>query len=95
MIELKLPLKHRYGLHARPSQVIATAAMKYESDIVLKWKDEEVDAKSVLGLISLGIPAESTLEFRIDGEDEQQAAQEIEQLVAVNFGLEEPKKTED
>lgn len=92
MIELKLPLKHRYGLHARPSQVIASAAMKYESDIVLKWKGEEVDAKSVLGLISLGIPADSTLEFRIEGEDEKSAAEKIERLVAINFGLEEAQK---
>lgn len=89
MIRLSVPLTHKYGLHARPSGLLAALACKYQSSVVILWQGEENDAKSVINLLTLGMQAGSTMEFVIDGPDEQEAAQAIEKLVSENFGLPE------
>jgi phosphocarrier protein len=89
MIKLSVPLKNRYGLHARPSQVLAATAAKFSSEVTIEWHGERLDAKSVLNLISLGIRSGNDLAFIIEGTDEVEAANEIEMLVVANFGLQE------
>ena len=56
-------------------------ASRYQSSITIKSNDSEVNGKSILGILSLGLGAGSKFELIVDGEDEQEAAEKLETLV--------------
>ena len=89
MTEAKVILTHKYGLHARPSQLLASTALKYKSSVEILWQNEKLSAKSVLNLISLGIPKGSELHLFFDGEDEEVAKEAIIALIKRNFDFNE------
>lgn len=89
MIEKELTVNHRFGLHGRPSLRLAEAASKFESDVEVVFEGDRVDAKSVLNLISLGVPCGGRMKFIVDGPDEVEAIEELVSLVERNFDLED------
>ena len=89
MVEKKLILKNKLGLHARAAAKLVQVAEQFKSDIKIMKDNVEADGKSILGVLLLAAPVGSELLFRIDGEDEQQAIEAIEQLIEDKFGEEE------
>ncbi len=89
MIEKKLTLKNKLGLHARAAAKLVQVAEQYKSDIKILKDNVEADGKSILGVLLLAAPVGSELIFRIDGEDEEQAIKAIEELIEDKFGEEE------
>ncbi|HEY8910962.1 MAG TPA: HPr family phosphocarrier protein [Desulfosporosinus sp.] len=81
MITKEITITNGSGLHARPASLWVQMASGYQSSIIIKANDSEVNGKSILGILSLGLGAGSKFELIVDGEDEQEAAEKLEALV--------------
>lgn len=86
MLEKKLIIKNKFGLHARPAAVMVQTASKFKSKIKIVKDSQEVDGKSIMGLMTLAANAGSTITLLADGDDEIQALQALEQLIESGFG---------
>ncbi len=86
-LEKKLRVQNRYGLHARASTRLAQVAQSYQSSISLAREscDRTVDAKSVLGILSLGAEHGEVVRIRIEGEDAQLAMAAVCELFHNKF----------
>lgn len=89
MAQRTVDLVNRLGLHARAAAKLVHLTSRFSSQISVRHDEEEVNGKSILGLLLLAAPCGSTLTFTADGEDEQQALDAIQELVAGRFGEEE------
>ena len=81
MLEEKLMILNNTGLHARPAAQFVEKASSYKSDIYIEYKGEEVNAKSILGLMSLGLNQGSTFTLRVKGDDEKLALMDLKRFV--------------
>lgn len=89
MVESKILVKHKVGLHARPASMFVQTANKFESEITVRnvsTHGEPVDAKSILMVLTLGVVENHEIELCADGADEQQAIDSLSELVRNNFG---------
>lgn len=69
------------GLHARPATVAVNAASKFKSEVKITYKGRSVNMKSIMGVMSLGIPTQSDVTISCEGEDEDVAAKTIEEVL--------------
>ena len=74
------------GLHARPCHAIASLAQKFQSQLRVACGDVEVDGRSILELMTLCAPCESTLTFRAEGADAEELVRRVTVLVEDGFG---------
>jgi len=88
VVERRLEIVNRLGLHARAAAKLVHLASRFRSRVALSSGDEEVDAKSILGILLLAAAQGSSLTLRCDGEDEAEALAAIADLVAGGFGEE-------
>jgi phosphotransferase system HPr (HPr) family protein len=88
MLEANVKIINQLGLHARAAAQVVRAASKFKSRIKLIRADNAVfaDAKSILSVLTLAAAKGTRLKIEIDGEDEQEALQTIENLFAGGFG---------
>ena len=86
MIKEKITLQNETGLHARPAGELAKLAATFKSDINLNVNGKTVSAKSILGIMSLGIKAKTEIEIECNGEDEKEAMTEILKAFENKFG---------
>ena len=77
MISKTTILKNQDGLHARPAGELAKLASTFKCDINLNVNGKTVSAKSILGIMSLGIKASTEIEIECDGEDEEKALEGV------------------
>lgn len=82
----KVILKNESGIHARPASEIVKIASKYQSTINLIANGKQINAKSILNIMSAGIKSSSEIEIQCDGIDEEMAIQELETAFNNNFG---------
>ncbi len=85
MITKELEIQNRLGLHARAAAKLVHTAARFSSDVKVRKGDEEVDAKSILGVLLLAAPKGSTIIVTADGSDEQDALRSIEELFDAKF----------
>ena len=85
MIEKILTVQNRAGIHARPAAIIAQTANKFQSEVILAHEDTEVNAKSIMGVITMAAGYNTTLVLHADGPDESEAASVIEELFNSRF----------
>jgi phosphocarrier protein HPr len=87
-IERSVEISNKFGLHARASTRLAQLAKQFQSSIRLSRtdNDEEVDAKSILGILTLGAERGQTLRIKATGEDAHAAMDALVELVRQNFG---------
>jgi len=83
--EATLTLKNRLGLHARAAAKLVQAASSFDSKVSLTRDGEEVDGKSILGLLLLAAGKGTPLLVRVDGKDEEQALAALRDLVDRKF----------
>ena len=81
----KLKITNRYGLHARPATDFAQAAAGFESNVTVKYDDEEADGKSVMELMMLAATQGTEIEIMCSGPDAQDALSHLAELVARGF----------
>lgn len=84
-----MEIKNKLGLHARAAAKLVHTAARFKSDIKLRKGDEEVDAKSILGILLLAAGRGSVLTVKADGEDEREALDAIEKLIEAKFDEQE------
>ena len=85
MIERAIEIKNKLGLHARAAAKLVHTAAKYKSDIKVRKGDEEVDGKSILGILLLAAGRGTTIVLKADGPDERDALEAIESLIDAKF----------
>jgi phosphocarrier protein HPr len=69
------------GIHARPATLLVSTASKFKSDVKLEYKEKQVNLKSIMGVMSLGIPSGAAIKIFADGEDAQETIQALEELM--------------
>ena len=74
------------GLHARPSALLVQTASKFKSDIGITKDGREVNAKSMLGVMTLAAEMGSTLIIRANGPDEDKAIDALVRIFELRFG---------
>jgi phosphocarrier protein len=86
MIEKQFVIKNKVGLHARPASKFVQLASKFKCLITVTHGSCEVNAKSILGVLTLGANQGSTITIRADGAEAVEAIAELSTLVDSNFG---------
>ena len=86
MIKKTARIVNKLGLHARPSAMLVTAASKYNSEVFFTKNGLRVNGKSILGVMMLAAEMGSELLIEVDGPDEEQALNEILQVIESKFG---------
>ena len=69
------------GLHARPATVAVNVASKFKREVKVAYKGRTVNMKSIMGVMSLGIPTQSEITVSCEGEDEEVAVKTIEDVL--------------
>jgi phosphocarrier protein len=85
MTEREITVRNRAGIHARPAALIVQTASKFEATVMLRKDDEEINAKSIMGIITLGAGYNTTLMVSAEGDDEVEAVDEISRLFENRF----------
>ena len=87
MVERIVTVRNRAGIHARPAALIAQTANRFKSEISLDKDSATVNAKSIMGVITLAAAYNTTLTLRVEGTDESEAeaAAAIEKLFESKF----------
>ena len=85
MIEKILTVRNRAGIHARPAALIAQTSNKFASEITLEKDSITVNAKSIMGVITMAAGYNTTLTLKVEGADEQAASDAIFNLFESKF----------
>ena len=85
MITRDVTIQNNVGLHARPATFFIQKANSYKSEIKIEKDDRRVNAKSLLGVLSLGIIKGMTETLIADGPDEEEALDGLSELIATGI----------
>ena len=85
MQKFNYTIKDEIGLHARPAGKLSALCKSYESEIVIKKNDKEVNGTKLMMLMSLGIKNGDTVTVEISGSDEERAYKEIKAFFEENL----------
>lgn len=86
MTQQQVMITNKLGLHARAAAKLVHTASTYDAEIYVGTENEEVNAKSILGILTLAATKGTPLHVRADGSDEVEAVAAIVQLFADKFG---------
>jgi phosphocarrier protein HPr len=86
MVEKIYTVTAETGIHARPATVLVQSASKYNAEVSLEYSGKRVNLKSIMGVMSLGIPQGSYIKIIAYGEDEDLALDGIEETL-ISEGL--------
>ena len=85
MVSREVTIKNNVGLHARPATFFIQKANSFKSSIWVEREDRRINAKSLLGVLSLGIVGGTQIDIIADGSDEQEAVDSLVALVESGF----------
>lgn len=85
MIEHEIEIKNKLGLHARAAAKLVHTAARFRCDIKIRKGDEEVDGKSILGILLLAAGRGTMITIKANGDDEAEAVEAIEKLIDAKF----------
>jgi phosphocarrier protein HPr len=85
LINREIEIKNKLGLHARAAAKLVHTAARFKSDIKIRKGDEEVDGKSILGILLLAAGRGTTIFVKADGPDERDALDAVEKLIEDKF----------
>lgn len=80
-VKKKLIVKNKQGLHARPAALFVQIANKFDSRITVRRDDEEVNGKSIMGILMLGAEQGSQIMIEVEGHDAESAMEELEKII--------------
>ena len=81
----ELLVQNKMGIHARPAAMIVRVTNKFKSEVLVEKDEEQVNGKSIMGLMMLAAAKGSTVKFIVTGEDAPQLLIELEALFAKKF----------
>lgn len=85
MKTVQYTIKDELGIHARPAGMLVKEAAQFKSDIKIAGPNKEVDAKRIMGVMSMGVKKGDTVKLTIEGADEAQAAEALEKFLQENL----------
>ncbi|MBE2218154.1 MAG: HPr family phosphocarrier protein [Ignavibacteria bacterium] len=86
MIEKKVKIVNKAGMHTRPASAIVKIASKYRSDFYIVKNNFRINGKSIIGVMTLAAEQGSELTLELDGEDEEKASAELVKFFEDGFG---------
>lgn len=84
----EIPIVNRLGLHARPAAMFVRIASRHRCEVWVAKEGEEVNGKSIMGLMMLAAGQGSKLQIRCEGVDADKALEELEELIKSRFNEE-------
>lgn len=85
MLSQKVTILNKLGLHARASALLSDTAIKFQSSIIMQFKGRDVDAKSILDVMTMGGVQGNDVDLIISGPDEERALHTIAELFNNKF----------
>lgn len=82
MISKEITIRLENGLEARPVAMLVQVASQYDSSVYLEAEDKKVNAKSIMGMMSLGLDTGEKVTVVVDGSDEEAALEGIEKYLS-------------
>ncbi|MCI9122667.1 MAG: HPr family phosphocarrier protein [Eubacterium sp.] len=86
MISQKITIQNQSGLHARPAAILAQAAGKCDSDVRILYGNKNIQAKSILNIMSAAIKCGTEVEIQCDGATEEEDMKTIISLIESGLG---------
>jgi phosphocarrier protein HPr len=86
LVNKEIEIINKLGLHARAAAKLVSLASKFSSEVQLRKNNQEVNAKSIMGVMMLAASQGTRLELSVSGEDEQEALDAIIELINDRFG---------
>ncbi|MDD6208585.1 MAG: HPr family phosphocarrier protein [Clostridiales bacterium] len=83
MLSEKMKIMIPTGLEARPVALLVQVASQYDSNIYVQYEEKRVNAKSIMGMMSLGLSAGEEVTVTANGDDEAEAMKHIEQYLSM------------
>jgi phosphocarrier protein len=84
-VEKEVTIVNRLGLHARPAAMFVRVASRYRAEVWVEKEGENVNGKSIMGLMMLAAGQGSKLQIRCEGPDADRVLQELEELIQSKF----------
>lgn len=81
MISEKVTILNETGLHARPASVFVNTAAKFKSELMIQKGEKQVNAKSILAVLSLGISKGTEITILAQGPDEEEAVSKLTEII--------------
>lgn len=85
MISEKVTIINETGLHARPASIFVNMAAKFKSELMVQKGEKQVNAKSILAVLSLGISKGTEITISAQGPDEEEAVSKLVELIQLKF----------
>lgn len=85
MVQKEIVVQNQVGLHARPATFFIQKANEFKSTIWISREERKVNAKSLLGVLSLGIIKDTVVTIAAEGIDEEEAVSSLVELIDTNF----------
>lgn len=83
LLTKKLTVKNKQGLHARPAALFVQIANKFDARITVRRDKEEVNGKSIMGILMLGVEKDASIIIEADGVDAHLAILELEKVISI------------
>ncbi len=81
MIVGKYKITYMNGLHARPATRLVSRANSFQSEMIIQYGERKVNLKSIMGVMSLGVPANKSIQISFNGKDEDEAYKAISRVI--------------
>ncbi|MCP1124643.1 phosphocarrier protein HPr [Bacillus sp. 3103sda1] len=81
MAEKTFKIIEKFGIHARPAAQLVNKVGQYEAEIVLQYNGKSVNLKSIMGVMSLGVPSGAEVTIVAEGNDAKEALEALEELI--------------
>ena len=85
MVEKIVTIKNRAGIHARPAALLVETANRFAASIFLEKDGEQINGKSIMGILTLAATYNTPIKIIADGSDEEEAVQTIGRLFENKF----------
>ena len=85
-VKKEIEIVNRLGMHARPAARLVQLTSRFSSDIIFKRNSDEVNGKSIMGVLMLAAPYGTIITVIARGDDAEAAVNEIEELFRSKFG---------
>jgi phosphocarrier protein HPr len=86
VIVQEVVVKNKAGLHTRPAAAVVKLASRFKSDFFIEMQGTEINAKSIIGVMSLAAPKGTKLKLKLEGDDAEEAARQLVAFFDQGFG---------
>lgn len=82
MIDHKFKIAYPFGLHARPATMLVSKANSFQAEMMIVFEEKSANLKSIMGVLSLGVPQNKVFSISFKGNDEEEAYHAIARVIS-------------